>query len=197
MTRRPHATLLAAALATSLLAASPAQAFSLRESWATALSLGAQAVELVAQPIAAATSWTMRQIFAAEHAAAEGARRFAATLRDDLERFETLAGRAGFRLTMVTIKPGIIPEIELAFEPAEEITPDAEAALRADLAQLQGVIGATERAIILLLLDIDETVAGIRPAGFRVGEIGVAVIAILPELTINFVRGETSPARRR
>ena len=118
MMRQPHATLLAAALATSLLAASPAQAFSLRESWDSALSLGAQAVELVTQPIAAAARWTMRQIFAAEHAAGEGMRRFAATLRDDLERFETLAGRAGFRLTTVSIKPGIIPEIELAFEPA-------------------------------------------------------------------------------
>ncbi len=193
MPRRMHAALLAAALATSIGAATPAQAFSLRESWESSLSLYARAVDLVTQPFATAARWTLRQIYATEHAAAEGLRRFAATLRDDLERFETLAGRAGFRLTAISIKPGFIPEIELAFEPAEEISPESEAALRAELAQLQGATGAAERAVILLLLDIDETVERIRPAGFRIGEVAVALITILPELTINFVRTARAP----
>lgn len=85
-----------------------------------------------------------------------------------------------------------LSRVALAFEPAEEITPAAEAALRQELAQMTGAMGALERAVIFLLLDVEKRVEAIRPDGFRIGEVAIALVAIFPEMTINFVRSETA-----
>jgi len=61
------------------------------------------------------------------------------------------------------------------------------------VAQIHGVIGAVERGVILTLFDSDEAAGSIRPAGSRIAALGVALIATLPELTINFVRRERPP----
>jgi len=58
---------------------------------------------------------------------------------------------------------------------------------------MHGVIGAADSGLILTLRDIDEAEGSIRPAGSRIAALGVALIATLPELTINFVRRERPP----
>ncbi len=186
-----------AILVLALAFARPGHAGILEDSWnrsvailESSVSILESSAQAVLAPIQAAAQWTRRQLRLGEHSLASALRGLATTLRDDLDRFETLAGRAGFRLTNVIIKPGLIPEIELGFEPAEDISPEAEAALRAELAQMGGVLGALEREVILMLLDIDERVEEIRPRGFRIGEVGLALIAIIPELSFTFVRGE-------
>jgi hypothetical protein len=171
-----------------LAALAPAQAGLLEDGWQRGRAVAAQAADLLLTPIEQARAWAVRRFQGAEHAMAASLNHFASTLRDDLDRFETLAGRAGFRLNTVLIKPGLIPEIELAFEPLEEISPESEAALRREVADLSGVMGALERAVILLLLDVDERVESVRPNGFRVGEVAVALLTIIPELSFSFVR---------
>ena len=178
----------------ALVFARPGHAGMLQDSWDRTVSVVGTATGIILSPFQAAAEWTMNFLRSEERALAAEMNRFVSTLRQDLNRFETLAGRAGFTLSSVSVKPGIIPEVELAFEPAEEITPAAEAALRQELAQLSGTMGALERAVILLLLDVDERVEAISPNGFRVGEIAFALVAIFPEMTINFVRAE--PAAR-
>ena len=172
--------------------ARPGHAGMLQDGWDRTRSVVETTAGIIISPFQAAAEWTMNFLRSEERALAAEMNRFVTTLRQDLNRFETLAGRAGFTLSNVSIKPGIIPEVELAFEPAEEITPASEAALRQELAQLTGAMGAVERAIILLLLDVDERVEAIRPDGFRVGEVAFALVAIFPEMTINFVRNETA-----
>jgi hypothetical protein len=172
--------------------ARPGHAGMLQDGWNRSLSVVETTTGYILSPFQAAAEWALNFLRSEERALAAELNRFVTTLRQDLSRFETLAGRAGFSLSNVSIKPGIIPEVELAFEPAEEITPAAEAALRQELAQLTGAMGALERAVILLLLDVDERVEAIRPNGFRVGEVAFALVAIFPEMTINFVRSETA-----
>ena len=172
--------------------ARPGHAGMLQDGWDRTRSVVGTTTGMILSPFQAAAEWTMNFLRKEERAVAAEMHRFVCTLRQDLKRFETLAGRAGFTLSNVSIKPGILPEVELAFEPAEEITPEAEAALREELAQLTGTMGAIERAVILLLLDIDERVEAVRPDGFRVGEVAFALVAIFPEMTINFVRGESA-----
>jgi hypothetical protein len=163
----------------------------LQDGWNRSLSVVETTTGYILSPFQAASEWALSFLRSEERALAAELNRFVTTLRQDLSRFETLAGRAGFRLSNISIKPAIIPEVELTFEPAEEITPAAEAALRQELAQLTGTMGALERTIILLLLDVDERVEAIRPNGFRVSEVAFALVAIFPEMTINFVRSET------
>lgn len=179
----------AAALALAL-AITPvrAQAFELGGMWSSAVSGLGEAAAFVVQPLRSAWSATLRLVLGAEHALAAHVTVFASTLRDDFARFEVLVGRAGFRITTVNVKPGLIPEIELLFELAATVSAEDESQLRAELAALQGIGGALERTILLTLLDIDQWVESVRPDGFRISEIGMALIAIIPELTVSFTR---------
>jgi len=172
--------------------ARPGHAGMFQDGWDRSLSVVESTAGLIFSPFQAAAEWAMNFFRREERALAAEMHSFVASLRQEISRFETLAGRAGFSLSNIVIKPGIIPGVELAFEPAEEITPAAEAALRQELAQMTGAMGALERAVILLLLDVEKRVEAIRPDGFRVGEVAIALVAIFPEMTINFVRSETA-----
>jgi hypothetical protein len=178
-----------AVLSLTLAAAAPAQAEPSRL-WAATLQAGNDVVETVVRPLRAAWTATTARIIGAEHSFAQHATAFTGTLRDDFARFESLVGRAGFRITAVSVSPDLIPKIELTLEPAGEVAPAEEAALRGELAQLTGVGGAIERSVILALLDIDERVESVRPAGFRLSEINLALVAILPEVELGFTREE-------
>jgi hypothetical protein len=176
---------LSLALATA--AAAPAHAEPSRL-WAATLEAGNEVVELVARPLRAAWAATAARIIGAEQSFAEHARAFAGTLRSDFARFESLVGRAGFRITAVSVTPGLIPGIELTLTPVGEVGAAEDAALRAEVGALTGVGGAIERAVILALLDIDERVEAVRPAGFRLTEVTLGLVAILPEVELGFTR---------
>jgi hypothetical protein len=174
-------------LALATVAAAPAHAEASRL-WAATLEAGNQVVELVARPLRAAWTATAARIIGAEQSFAEHTKAFAGTLRSDFARFEALVGRAGFRITAVNVTPGLIPRIELTLAPAGDVGAAEEAALRAEVGALTGVVGAIERAVILALLDIDERVEAVRPAGFRLSEVTLGLVAILPEVELGFTR---------
>jgi hypothetical protein len=115
---------------------------------------------------------------------------FKQTLRTDMRRIESLAGRAGYKLSTVTMNPGIIPAVSVTFSFSEKISPADEAKLRSEMAALSGLSGALERGIILGLLDLEKTVEGIRPDGFRISEVEMALVAIFPEIAVSFSRGD-------
>jgi hypothetical protein len=170
-------------------AAAPAHAEPSRL-WAATLQAGNDVVEMVVRPLRAAWTATTARIVGAEQGFAEHATAFAGTLRGDFARFESLVGRAGFRITAVNMTTSLIPRIELTLELAGEVGAAEEAALRAELASLTGVGSAIERAVIVTLLDIDGRVQAVRPDGFRLSEVVLALVAIFPEVELGFTREE-------
>ena len=58
------------------------------------------------------------------------------------------------------------------------------------MAALSGLSVALERGIILGLLDLEKTFEGIRPDGFRISEVEMALVAIFPEIAVSFSRGD-------
>mgnify|MGYP007023768983 CR=1 FL=1 len=63
---------------------------------------------------------------------------FKQTLRTDMRRIESLAGRAGYKLSTVTMNPGIIPAVSVTFSFSEKISPADEAKLRYSLSIVGG-----------------------------------------------------------
>ncbi|NKC31301.1 hypothetical protein [Falsiroseomonas selenitidurans] len=170
------------------LAPLPARALDASALWSGTLNVAEAATSAVIDPIRGAWGATTRFIWGAEDAFAREATAFAATLRSDFARFEVLAGRAGYRITTVNLQPGLIPAIELVFQPIGEISEADEAALRTELAARGGLGGALERAVLITLLDIEERVEAFRPDGFRISEVSTALVAIIPEVNVSFTR---------
>lgn len=183
----------AAALAATLLLAPAARAQTapaVPGFWDRAATAALDAAETVMAPLAGAWHWMTGALLGEVDAAESHVLAFARTLTGDLARFEVMVGRAGFRMTQVDVQTGVIPAVTLTFQPAGRITAEQDAALRRDLAALPGLGGAVERAILTGLLDVETRVAAIRPDGFRIAQVAMALVAIFPEVTVSFARDQ-------
>ncbi len=127
-------------------------------------------------------------LFSAEKSFSDHVSAFVQTMRTDMARIERLAARAGYRLSTITMNPGIIPAISMTFSFSEKITAADAETLRAELSSLSGVSGVLERGIILGLLDLETKVQPIKPDGFRISEVEMALVAIFPEISVSFTR---------
>jgi hypothetical protein len=113
---------------------------------------------------------------------------FARRISDDLESFEELVERAGFRLVQIDRSIALVPGIQFTFDLRETISAEEDAKLRAELAALSGVGAALTRLVIVTLLDLDEAMESVRPAGFRLSQIQMSIAGVLPEISVSFTR---------
>lgn len=181
--------LLALALSFHLLTTTPAQAQSTAPAglWQSLTSSTSEAMQnYVWGPLQNVT----QGLFASEQSFTSHLNAFRQTLRTDVRRIEVLAGRAGYRLNTITMNPGILPAVSVTFGFVGKISPADEATLRAEMAALTGLSGVLERGIILGLLDLEKNVESFRPDGFRIAEVEMALVAIFPEISVSFTRGE-------
>jgi hypothetical protein len=183
----------AALLAASLLAAPAARAQPATAApgfWDRAAAAATDAADSLFGPFVDAWRWMTGALYGEVEAAEAHPLAFARTLRGDIGRFETQVGRAGFRLTQIDVQTGVIPAVTLSFAPAGPVTPEQAAALRAELAAMGGIGGAVEREILIGLLEVESRVAAIRPDGYRISQVSMALVAIFPEVTVSFARGQ-------
>jgi hypothetical protein len=67
----------------------------------------------------------------------------------------------------------------------------AEAELRTEF-ENDEKLGVVERTILLGLLDLDETAADLKADGYRFSEVELELVAIFPEVTLNFESEEAT-----
>lgn len=131
--------------------------------------------------------WTMAwdAIGSAEAEIAAEKTKFATKLKSDLAVFSKDVNRTGFAITTISISPDIIPKISLTLEVREPVSEAVEAELRTEFENKER-FGAIERIILLGLLDLDETAADLKVDGYRFSEVDLDLVAIFPEVTLNF-----------
>lgn len=123
---------------------------------------------------------------------AEEKAKFARKLKDELKAFATEVDRTGFELSIISISPDIIPKVALTLEVREPVSEAVEAQLRLEF-QNQQKYGLIERTVLLGLLDLDETAAELKVDGYAFSDVELELVAILPEVTLNFERENADP----
>ena len=142
-------------------------------------------LDAVAYPFQKAWTMAWDAIGSAEAEIAAEKTKFANKLKDDLAAFSRDVSRTGFAVTTVGISPDIIPKISLTLEVREPVPEAAEAELRTEF-ENDEKLGVVERTILLGLLDLDETAADLKADGYRFSEVELELVAIFPEVTLNF-----------
>ena len=93
-------------------------------------------------------------------------------------------------MSVISISPDIIPKISLTLEVREPVSEAAEAQLRTEF-QNEQKYGLIERTVLLGLLDLDETAAEMKVEGYAFSDVELELVAIFPEVTLNFEREES------
>ena len=153
-------------------------------------------LDAVAYPFQKAWTMAWDAIGSAEAEIAAEKTKFANKLKDDLVVFSKDVNRTGFAITTISISPDIIPKISLTLEVREPVSEAVEAELRTEFENKEK-FGVVERTILLGLLDLDETAADLKVDGYRFSEVELELVAIFPEVTLNFESEqptETAPA---
>jgi hypothetical protein len=148
-------------------------------------------LDAVAYPFQKAWTMAWDAIGSAEAEIAAEKTKFANKLKDDLAVFSKDVSRTGFAVTVVGISPDIIPKISLTLEVREPLSEAAEAELRTEF-ENDEKLGVVERTILLGLLDLDETAADLKADGYRFSEVELELVAIFPEVTLNFESEEAT-----
>ena len=148
-------------------------------------------LDAVAYPFQKAWTMAWDAIGSAEAEIAAEKTKFANKLKDDLAAFSRDVSRTGFAVTTVGISPDIIPKISLTLEVREPVPEAAEAELRTEF-ENDEKLGVVERTILLGLLDLDETAADLKADGYRFSEVELELVAIFPEVTLNFESEEAT-----
>ena len=123
---------------------------------------------------------------------AEEKTKFAEKLKSELEDFTKEVSRTGFDVSTISISPDIIPKISLTLEVREPVSEAVEAQLRTEF-QNEEKYGLIERTLLLGLLDLDEAAADLKVEGYAFSDVELELVAIFPEVTINFERENTDP----
>ena len=153
-------------------------------------------LDAVAYPFQKAWTMAWDAIGSAEAEIAAEKTKFANKLKDDLVVFSKDVNRTGFAITTISISPDIIPKISLTLEVREPVSEAVEAELRTEFENKEK-FGVVERTILLGLLDLDETAADLKVDGYRFSDVELELVAIFPEVTLNFESEqptETAPA---
>ena len=148
-------------------------------------------LDAVAYPFQKAWTMAWDAIGSAEAEIAAEKTKFANKLKDDLAVFSKDVSRTGFAVTVVGISPDIIPKISMTLEVREPLSEAAEAELRTEF-ENDEKLGVVERTILLGLLDLDETAADLKADGYRFSEVELELVAIFPEVTLNFESEEAT-----
>ena len=148
-------------------------------------------LDAVAYPFQKAWTMAWDAIGSAEAEIAAEKTKFANKLKDDLAAFSRDVSRTGFAITTIGISPDIIPKIILTLEVREPLSEAAEAELRTEF-ENDEKLGVVERTILLGLLDLDETAADLKADGYRFSEVELELVAIFPEVTLNFESEEAT-----
>jgi hypothetical protein len=148
-------------------------------------------LDAVAYPFQKAWTMAWDAIGSAEAEIAAEKTKFANKLKDDLAVFSKDVSRTGFAVTVVGISPDIIPKISLTLEVREPLSEAAEAELRTEF-ENDEKLGVVERTILLGLLDLDEVAAELKADGYRFSEVELELVAIFPEVTLNFESEEAT-----
>ena len=148
-------------------------------------------LDAVAYPFQKAWTMAWDAIGSAEAEIAAEKTKFANKLKDDLAVFSKDVSRTGFAVTVVGISPDIIPKIILTLEVREPLSEAAEAELRTEF-ENDEKLGVVERTILLGLLDLDEVAAELKADGYRFSEVELELVAIFPEVTLNFESEEAT-----
>ena len=148
-------------------------------------------LDAVAYPFQKAWTMAWDAIGSAEAEIAAEKTKFANKLKDDLAVFSKDVSRTGFAVTVVGISPDIIPKIILTLEVREPLSEADEAELRTEFENVEK-LGVVERTILLGLLDLDEVAAELKADGYRFSEVELELVAIFPEVTLNFESEEAT-----
>ena len=148
-------------------------------------------LDAVAYPFQKAWTMAWDAIGSAEAEIAAEKTKFANKLKDDLAVFSKDVSRTGFAVTVVGISPDIIPKISLTLEVREPLSEADEAELRTEF-ENDEKLGVVERTILLGLLDLDEVAAELKADGYRFSEVELELVAIFPEVTLNFESEEAT-----
>ena len=148
-------------------------------------------LDAVAYPFQKAWTMAWDAIGSAEAEIAAEKTKFANKLKDDLVVFSKDVNRTGFAITTISISPDIIPKISLTLEVREPVSEAVEAELRTEFENKEK-FGVVERTILLGLLDLDETAADLKVDGYRFSEVELELVAIFPEVTLNFESEEAT-----
>ena len=148
-------------------------------------------LDAVAYPFQKAWTMAWDAIGSAEAEIAAEKTKFANKLKDDLAVFSKDVSRTGFAVTVVGISPDIIPKIILTLEVREPLSEADEAELRTEF-ENDEKLGVVERTILLGLLDLDEVAAELKADGYRFSEVELELVAIFPEVTLNFESEEAT-----
>jgi hypothetical protein len=152
-----------------------------------------QALDALASPFQQAWVMAWDVIGGAEEEIAAEKAKFASRLQENLSSFSQDVARTGFEISTIGISPEVIPRIILSLELKESITEDAETALRAEFDNPEKY-GLVERTILLGLLDLDTTAETMKVEGYRFSGVDLELIAIFPEVTLNFTKEENPGA---
>ena len=181
-----RAAALAGLLALSGAVPANAQDITTQQGWVEwGSGIAVEVLDAVAYPFQ--TAWTMAwdAIGSVEAEIAAEKTKFANKLKSELAVFSKDVSRTGFAITTISISPDIIPKISLTLEVREPVSEASEAELRAEF-QDKEKLGAIERIILLGLLDLDEAAAELKVDGYRFSEVELELVAIFPEVTLNF-----------
>ena len=148
-------------------------------------------LDAVAYPFQKAWTMAWDAIGSVEAEIAAEKTKFANKLKSELAVFSKDVSRTGFTVTVVGISPDIIPKISLTLEVREPLSEAAEAELRTEF-ENDEKLGVVERTILLGLLDLDETAADLKADGYRFSEVELELVAIFPEVTLNFESEEAT-----
>ena len=189
-----QAVALAGLLALSGAAPANAQDTAAQQSWvAWGSELVGEALETLAYPFKQAWTTTWGVIGSAEAEIAAEKAKFANKLKADFATFSKDVSRTGFEISTFSISPDIIPKITLTLEVREPVSEAVEAELRTEFENNEK-LGVVERTILLGLLDLDETAADLKVEGYVFSEVDLDLVAIFPEVTLNFEREEADAA---
>jgi len=151
-----------------------------------------EAVDAAASPFRKAWVMAWEFIGSTEAQIAEEKAKFAQKLKGELESFSKDVERTGFDVSTISISPDIIPKISLTLEVREPVSEAVEAQLRTEF-QNEEKYGLIERTLLLGLLDLDEAAADLKVEGYAFSDVELELVAIFPEVTLNFERENSDP----
>ena len=181
-----RAAALAGLLALSGAVPANAQDITTQQGWVEwGSGIAVEVLDAVAYPFQKAWTMAWDAIGSVEAEIAAEKTKFANKLKSELAVFSKDVSRTGFAITTISISPDIIPKISLSLEVREPVSEAVEAELRTEFENKEK-FGAIERIILLGLLDLDETAADLKVDGYRFSEVDLDLVAIFPEVTLNF-----------
>jgi hypothetical protein len=180
-------------------AAPPAAASTLAvvgDAWTVTVQVAEEVLEVILHPVR--ELWAALTDFFIDTQAARRAARaeFRATLADDRARFDEFAKLAGVHLTRVGIETELHPQIVLAFTRTHVPTEAERAALHVRLAELHGLVGTVERAVLSILLNLGERAERLRPHRFRLSEVEMTLVDLPPRVMLLYEREPEQRAER-